>query len=80
MSGTAMVVAIVFISVGFGVLSSMYSQYIKFKSRSIKNDAQLDAKFADMEKAHAELKERIKVLETIVTDEGYRVKKEISNL
>lgn len=80
MSGTAMVVAIVFISVGFGVMYDMYKKHLEFKERTLNHNSQSDEQAINMRKQVKILEERVQVLEKIVTDEGYSVKKEINNL
>ena len=80
MSGTAMVVAIVFISVGFGVMFDMYKKHLEFKEKTLNHNSQSDEQTIAMKKQIATLEERMQVLEKIVTDEGYSVQKEINNL
>jgi len=80
MSGTAMVVAIVFISVGFGVMYDMYKKHLEFKERTLNHNSQSDEQAIAMKKQVEKLTERVQVLEKIVTDEGYQVKKDIDNL
>jgi len=80
MTGTAMIVSIVFISVGFGVIGSMYKRHMDFKEKALdlkNNNAEDDN---DLAKTVSLLAERVQVLEKIVTDEGYSVQKEIKNL
>ena len=80
MSGTAMVVAIVFISVGFGVIFDMYKKHLEFKEKTLNHNSQSDEQTIAMKKQIVTLEERMQVLEKIVTDEGYNVQKEINNL
>ncbi|MGB1264056.1 MAG: hypothetical protein ACPG52_14195 [Cognaticolwellia sp.] len=80
MSGTAMVVAIVFISVGFGVMFDMYKKHLEFKEKTLSHNSQSDEQTIAMKKQIHTLEERMQVLEKIVTDEGYNVQKEINNL
>ena len=80
MSGTAMVVAIVFISVGFGVMFDMYKKHLEFKEKTLNHNSQTKEQAIAMMKQVQTLEERMQVLEKIVTDEGYDVKKEIDNL
>jgi len=80
MNGTTMIVAIVFISVGFGVLYDMYKRHLEFKEKSLCHDQQNSESNSKLQKQVENLEERITVLEKIVTDEGYAVKKEINNL
>lgn len=80
MSGTTMVVLIVFISVGFGVLYDMYAKHLKFKERTIKHNAVSDAEAEKLKQQVADLTNRVQILEQIVTDEGYQVNKEINQL
>ncbi|MCH2057444.1 MAG: hypothetical protein MK214_12720 [Thalassotalea sp.] len=80
MSGTTMVVLIVFISVGFGVMYDMYQKYLKFKERTLHLNQKNNDENAALQAQVKELTERVQVLEKIVTDEGYNVQKEINNL
>ena len=80
MSGTAMVVAIVFISVGFGVMYDMYKKHLEFKEKTSKHNNQSYEQASIMTKKVQALEERMQVLEKIVTDEGYNIKKEINKL
>ncbi|BBN81164.1 hypothetical protein PA25_11490 [Pseudoalteromonas sp. A25] len=74
MSGTTMIVLIVFIAVGFSVISKMFNQYLSQQKslQSKQNDAlqtELNA-----------LKERVATLEKIVTDDGYALKEQFKKL
>jgi len=80
MSGTTMVVAIVFISVGFGVLYDMYKRHLEFKEKSLEHGQQNSESNGALQKQVETLEERVKILEKIVTEEGYSVQKEINNL
>jgi len=80
MSGTAMVVAIVFISVGFGVIFDMYKKHLEFKEKTLNHNSQSNEQVIAMKKQVQLLEERMQVLEKIVTDEGYDVRKEINRL
>tara|TARA_Y100000034_G_C6621575_1_gene271004 strand:- start:173 stop:415 length:243 start_codon:yes stop_codon:yes gene_type:complete len=80
MSGTTMVVLIVFISVGFGVMYDMYQKYLKFKERTLHLNQKNNDVNTALQAQVKELTERVQVLEKIVTDEGYNVQKEINNL
>lgn len=80
MSGTAMVVAIVFISVGFGVMFDMYKKHLEFKEKTLNHNSHSNEQAIAMMKQVQTLEERMRVLEKIVTDEGYDVKKEINKL
>ncbi|MGB1200115.1 MAG: hypothetical protein ACPG5R_01040 [Cognaticolwellia aestuarii] len=80
MSGTAMVVAIVFISVGFGVIFDMYKKHLEFKEKTLNHNSQSSEQVIAMKKQVQLLEERMQVLEKIVTDEGYDVRKEINRL
>jgi len=75
MTGTTMVVVIVFITVGFGVMYDMYKKHLEFKEKSL-NHQQDKTLIQQIEK----LENRVQVLEKIVTDEGYSVQKEINKL
>ncbi len=78
MSGTTMVVVIV--CVVFGVLYEMYKKHLEFKASTIKHNNFTDNLNDELKKEVKALSERVKTLETIVTDEGYQVQKEINNL
>ncbi|MCJ8296114.1 MAG: hypothetical protein MJK15_17050 [Colwellia sp.] len=78
MSGTTMVVVIV--SVVFGVLYKMYNKHLEFKAKTIAHNHDADGKNDDLSKEIQALTERVQVLETIVTDEGYQVQKDINKL
>ncbi|WP_448552469.1 hypothetical protein [Thalassotalea montiporae] len=80
MSGTTMVVLIVFISVGFGVMYDIYQKHLRFKEKSLKYNAENSKENAALKSQVAQLEERVQVLEKIVTDEGYTVNKEINGL
>jgi|ETNmetMinimDraft_28_1059901.scaffolds.fasta_scaffold265173_2 hypothetical protein len=80
MSGTTMVVMIVFFSVGFGVLADMYNKHIKFKEKTLKHNQASDAQTDELKQQIEKLTDRVQVLEKIVTDEGYQVAKEINKL
>ena len=76
MSGTTMIVIIVFL----GIAYDMYSRHLKFKERTMKHNQVNDETIEKMAQEIKVLQERIQVLEAIVTDEGYQVKKEINQL
>lgn len=78
MSGTTMVVVIV--CVVFGVLYEMYKKNLEFKAKTILHNNSSDSKNDGLQKEVLALTERVKVLEKIVTDEGYQVQKDINNL
>lgn len=80
MSGTAMVVAIVFISVGFGVMYDMYKKHLEFKDKTLNHNSQTNEQALALMKQVQTLEERMQVLEKIVTDEGYNLQKEINKL
>lgn len=80
MTGTTMVVLIVFISVGFGVMYDMYKKHLEFKERTLNHNSKADESNIALKKQVDTLEERIQVLEKIVTDEGYNVQKEINKL
>ena len=80
MSGTAMVVLIVFISVGFGVIFDMCKKHLEFKAKTLDHNSQSNEQAVAMTKQVQALEERMQVLEKIVTDEGYSVQKEINKL
>ena len=80
MSGTTMIVMIVFVSVGFGVLADMYNKHLKFKEKTLKHNQASDEQSENLKKQIETLTERVNVLEKIVTDEGYQVAKDINKL
>lgn len=80
MSGTTMIVCVVLISVVFGTIYDMYKKHLAFKEKTLAlNKTSFDEHEALKTEMHS-LKERIQVLEKIVTDEGYSIKKEINGL
>jgi len=79
MNGTTMVVIIVFISVGFSVISSMHKRHLAFKEKAL-GENQQENENNQLQDQVIKLEERVQVLEKIVTDEGYAVQKEINNL
>lgn len=76
MSGTTMVVLIVLISVGFGVFSDLYRKHLAHKKYT-HNANDVNKKLLE---ELTTLKARVAVLEKIVTDEGYEVKRNINRL
>ena len=80
MSGTAMVVAIVFISVGFGVIFDMYKKHLEFKHKMQNNNSDAHKQLAETKAEVVALKERVQTLEAIVTDSSFNVKQEINKL
>lgn len=80
MSGTTMIVCVVFISVVFGTIYDMYKKHLAFKEKTLSlNKASSDENEA-LKTQMNNLKERVQILEKIVTDEGYAIKKEINGL
>ena len=78
MNGTTMVVVIVcVVSV---VLYKMFNKHLEFKATTIEHNNNADGKTDELIKEIQALNERIQVLETIVTDEGYQVQKDINKL
>ncbi|AXQ98387.1 MULTISPECIES: hypothetical protein [Pseudoalteromonas] len=76
MSGTTMVFLIVLISVGGGILSEMYKRRLEYKKLDSQSQKERDQLHAELNA----LKSRVAILEQIVTDEGYQVKKDINSL
>lgn len=72
---SAHVVAIV--AIVFGSIYAMYDLYIKAK---MKKERSSSVNEKELQKEIAELRSRLEVLEKIVTDEGYQLKKEINAL
>lgn len=76
MAGTTMVFLIATISIVFGVIHGMFNRFMNYKkSHSVSNE-QADL----LQKEIAKLKERVIVLEQLVTDESYQVKQKFKNL
>jgi len=80
MTGTTMVVMIVLISVGFGVMYDMYKKHLEFKERTLKHNSASSEQSITLKKQVVDLTERVQILEKIITNEGYNVKKEIDEL
>lgn len=76
MSGTTMIFLIVLVSVGFGAIREIYITKLELKKRSTKGDQDVESLKTEI----SVLKERIVVLEKLVTDDGYQVSKDISKL
>ncbi|MFT5812889.1 MAG: phage shock protein C [Psychroserpens sp.] len=74
MTGTAMVVSIVFILVGFGVMFDMYIKHLEFKETTLNHNNQSNKQAVAMMKQVKTLEERMQVLENIATDKGYDIK------
>ncbi len=66
------VLCIVAIAIG----ADVYKKYLKMKDRKKENDPDLEESIAKIEK----LEERIRVLERIVTEHKYDLRREIDNL
>ncbi|MFQ3209359.1 MAG: phage shock protein C [Colwellia sp.] len=78
MNSTTMVVLIVcVVSV---VLYKMFNKYLEFKAKKIEHNNNADHKTDELIKEIQALNERIQVLESIVTEEGYQVQKDINQL
>ena len=76
MSGTTMIFLIVLVSVGFGAIREIYITKLELKKRSTKGDQDVESLKTEI----SAFKERIVVLEKLVTDDGYQVSKDISKL
>ncbi|KAF7774048.1 hypothetical protein PCIT_a0433 [Pseudoalteromonas citrea] len=76
MSGTTMIFLIVLVSVGFGAIREIYITKLELKKRSTKGDQDVESLKTEI----SALKERIVVLEKLVTDDGYQVSKDIGRL
>jgi glucose-6-phosphate isomerase len=73
------------IIVVFGVLGGMFNNYLKYKQgRSDFDEDYWQALWGESESKYkrkiADLEERVKVLERIVTDKSYNLKKQFDNL
>ncbi|EKE69895.1 hypothetical protein B3C1_14445 [Gallaecimonas xiamenensis 3-C-1] len=75
-----MVVAIVALSVGFGTLYDAYVRRLKLQETRIKAESQNGAGNQALQEKIAKMEERIRVLEAIVTDEGYQLSNKIREL
>ena len=74
MTGTTMVVVIVFITVGFGVMYDMFKKHLEFKEKNIQSEN------SNLQQQMTALTERVQVLEKIITDEGFDIAREINKL
>ena len=72
---TSLVVFVVLI-VLIGCATSLISEYMKMKKKQIEQSANID----DYESQISALEERVRVLERIVTEKKYDLKREISEL
>jgi phage shock protein C len=59
MSGTVMVLLIVFIAVGFGVIFDMYKKHLEFKAKILDNNSQSNEQAVTMTKQVQALEERM---------------------
>jgi phage shock protein C len=78
MNGTTMVVVIV--CVVSSILYKMFNKHLEFKAKTMALNSNSDEKTDKLTKEIQALNTRIQVLETIVTDEGYQVQKDINKL
>ncbi|MCY3857812.1 MAG: hypothetical protein OXG25_02765 [Gammaproteobacteria bacterium] len=78
MDALTMVVLIVLISCGTGILSG----YLGLKKKQLKNDPELRKRVERLENivGDGSIEDRVRALETIVTDEKRRLDREIKNL
>lgn len=60
-----------------GMLTGVISNYLKHKAEALKSNADSDHKTQDKLEA---LEQRVRVLEEIVTDQNYQLKKQIDRL
>ena len=58
----------------------MYKKHLEFKEKTLNYNSQSSEQVIAMKKQVQLLEERMQVLEKIVTDEGYDVRKEINRL
>ena len=65
MSGTTMIVMIVFVSVGFGVIADMYNKHLRIKEKTLKHNQASDAQSEELKQQVSELTERVQILEKI---------------
>lgn len=75
-----MVVAIVAITVTFGFLYDVYKKHMQYKEKQLNHKNYTSNENSALKVQVSKLESRIEILERIVTDEGYQVKKEINNL
>jgi phage shock protein C len=78
MNGTTMVVVIV--CVVSSILYKMFNKHLEFKAKTMALNSNSDEETDKLIKEIQALNKRIQVLETIVTDEGYQVQKDINKL
>ena len=78
MNGTTMVVVIV--CVVSWIVFKMFNRHLEFKAETMALNTDPNGKVDELIKEVLVLKERVQVLETIVTDEGYQVQKDINKL
>jgi phage shock protein C len=78
MNGTTMVVVIV--CVVSSILYKMFNKHLEFKAKTMALNSNSDEDTDKLIKEIQALNKRIQVLETIVTDEGYQVQKDINKL
>ncbi|MBQ4812412.1 hypothetical protein A7985_18310 [Pseudoalteromonas luteoviolacea] len=76
MSATTMVFLIVLVSIGFGVIRDLYGKYLQAQKLGGLNKQESEQLKTEI----TQLKDRVAVLEKIVTDEGYQVDKKIKRL
>ncbi|MBE0367472.1 hypothetical protein J8L98_09375 [Pseudoalteromonas sp. MMG013] len=76
MSGTTMIFLIVLVSVGFGAFREIYMTKLELKKQSSKGGKDVD----ELKSEISTLRERVEVLEKLVTDDGYQVAKDINRL
>jgi len=78
MNSTTMVVVIAcVVSV---VLYKMFNKHLEFKVKTIEHNNNADDKTDELIKEIQALNKRIQVLESVVTEEGYQVQKDINKL
>lgn len=82
MAGISMIglVLIIFLCCGSYLLNNMLSQQRKSQNSVSEYQKEMQQYRLGMAQQVSQMKQRIEVLEKIVTDEGYNVQKEINNL
>jgi len=78
MSNSVLTIIIVAIVTSF--LFKVYREYLAYKKESLAKSNVDNEQDSSLLQQVEQLNERVKVLEKIVTDEGYQVQKDINNL
>lgn len=76
MAGTTMAFLIATVAIVFGVINGMFNRFMDYKKNHSVSNEQNELLKKEIEL----LKERVIVLEQLVTDESYQVKQKFKNL